>query len=398
MPGQAFPATFVPAMRAAPTTRRIGPFGPVPLDKTRRARHIPAMPELFVANYNPRYTGVSATAERMARWHADRYDLALVGHPLDGLPPPLTPARARRLSRAPSKGRSHAIWHVRRDPEMISAIWARDVLRLPIRTVFTSAAKHRHSAFPRWLIGRMDAVIATSPEAAAFFPGVAATLPHGVDLSAARPVADRRAAWRALGYGGTKGVAIIGRIRPEKGTDVFVDAMIEVCRKDPEATGLVLGMTKPAEEPYLRSMTGKVTAAGLGDRILFPGFVSHGDKARILPALSLVANVARYEPFGVVPAEGMAAGTPFVCSDTGYYREFSDGGRCGLIVPAGDAAAAAAAIGELLADPDRIETMGHAARAKAEADHSIDREAGGAAEIYERLWAGEDLAVHRPVR
>ena len=355
------------------------------------------MPELFVANYNPRFTGVSATAERMARWHAARYDLAIVGHPLDGLPPPLTPRAARRASRNPSNGRDTAIWHVRRDPEMISAIYARDVLRLPIRTVFTSAAKHRHSAFPRWLIGRMDAVIATSPEAASFFPDVAATLPHGVDLSAARPVENRRAAWEALGYGGTHGVAIIGRVRPEKGTDVFVDAMIEVCGRDPGAVGLVLGMTKPPEEPFLEEQKRKVREAGLADRILFPGFISHEEKARILPALSLVANVARYEPFGVVPVEGMAAGTPFVCSETGYYREFSDAGRCGLIVPTGDADAAAVAISELLDDPDRIERMGRAAREKAERDHSIDREAGGAAEIYERLWAGENLAVHRPV-
>ncbi len=354
------------------------------------------MPELFVTNYNARYTGVSATAERMARAHLDRYDLALVGKPLDGLPPPLTPAEARRRSRHPANGRPHAIWHVRRDPEMISAIYARDVLRLPIRTVFTSAAMHRHSAFPRWLIGRMDAVIATSPAAAAFFPDVAATLTHGIDVEACRPADDRRAAWAALPYGGTKGVAIVGRVRPSKGTDVFVDAMIEVMRRDPEVTALIVGETKPPDAEFRRGMEARIAEAGLTERFHFLGFVPNEQVRRdILPALSLVVNVARYEPFGVVPAEGMAAGTPFVCSDTGYYRQFSDGGRTGLIVPPGDAPATAAAVADLLSDPGRIEAMGRAARAKAERDHSIRREADGAAEIYERLWAGEDLAVHR---
>ncbi|TRD16435.1 glycosyltransferase family 4 protein [Palleronia caenipelagi] len=354
------------------------------------------MPELFVTNYNPRFTGVSATAQRMANWHQSRYDLALVGHPLDALPDPITRAEARRLSRSPSNGRKYAVWHVRRDPEMISAIWARDVLRLPIRAVFTSAAKHRHSAFPRWLISRMDAVIATSDEAASFFPGVAAVLPHGVDLSHHAPVPDRGAAWAKLPYGGTRGVAIIGRVRPAKGTDVFVDAMIRVMQGgDTETTALVLGMTKPPEEEFLAEQKRKVAEAGLSDRILFPGFISHEEQQAVMPALSLVVNVARYEPFGVVPVEGMAAGTPFVCSDTGYYREFSAGGETGLIVPPGDAGAAAAAVSELLSDPDRIERMGRAARAKAERDHSIDKEAGGAAEIYEALWRGEDLAVHR---
>ncbi|MHC9234110.1 glycosyltransferase family 4 protein [Pseudooceanicola sp. 502str34] len=354
-------------------------------------------PEVFVTNYNTRFTGVSSTAARMALTHLKRYRLALVGHPLPlkGLPAPITPAEARRLSKTPPAGRPFAIWHVRRDPEMISALWARDVLRLPIKTVFTSAARHRHSAFPRWLISRMDAVVATSEEAASFFPAVAATLSHGVDLEQFKPVPDRAAAWAALPYGGKKGVAIIGRVRPEKGTDIFVDAMIKVCQQDPDVTALVMGMAKPSEEAFLKDLKDRVAKAGLTERILFPGFVSHEDQLALMPALSLVVNVARYEPFGVVPVEGMAAGTPFVCSDTGYYRQFSAGETTGRIVPPGDVEAAAEAVASLLADPAKIEEMGARGRALAAAEHSIQREADGVAEIYERLWAGENLAVHR---
>ncbi|SFH33783.1 mannosyltransferase [Palleronia marisminoris] len=355
------------------------------------------MPELFVTNYNARFTGVSSTAQRMAVHHLQRHDLALVGQPLPGLPDPITPRAARQLSRTPPKGRPFAIWHVRRDPEMISALYARDILRLPIRTVFTSAAKHRHGALPRWLIGRMDAVIATSPDAASFFPDVAATLPHGVDVDAYQPAANRCAAWESLGYGGTHGVAIIGRVRSSKGTDVFVDAMIRVMATDPGVHALIVGLAKPSEDAFVSDLHARIAAAGLGGRFHFTGALPLDHlRTEVLPALSLVVNVARYEPFGVVPIEGMAAGTPFVCSDTGHYRAFSDGGRTGLIVPTDDAEATAAAVGELLSDPDRIESMGRAARDKAVADHSIAREADGAAEIYERLWAGEDLAVHRP--
>ena len=352
-------------------------------------------PEVFVLNYNPRFTGVSATAARVAAAHAGRYRLALVGHPLPGVADPISRAQARRMSRTPPKGRPFAIWHVRRDPEMQAGIWARDVLRLPIRLVFTSAAKHRHSWWPRWLIGRMDAVIATSPEAASFFPGVAATVSHGADIDHFAPAPDRAAAWAALPYGGRRGVAIIGRLRPEKGTDVFVEAMIRVAREIPDVTALCVGQVKDADRAFVEGLKARVAEAGLSDRILFPGFLDHEAHRALLPALSLVCNVARYEPFGIVPVEGMAAGTPFVCSDTGYYREFSHGGRAGLIVPPGDAGAAAEAIAGLLKDPDRIEAMGREARALAVAEHSIGREADGIAEVYERLWAGEDLAVHR---
>ncbi|WP_163846171.1 glycosyltransferase family 4 protein [Pseudooceanicola aestuarii] len=353
------------------------------------------MPELFVTNFNPKFTGVSATAANVLKAQMQRHDLALVGHPLPGAPDPISRAGARRLSRRPSGDRSFAIWHVRRDPEMISALWARDVLRLPIRIVFTSAAKHRHSAFPRWLIARMDAVIATSPEAAAFFPDVAATASHGVDLSRYAPAPDRAAAWRALGYGGDRGVAIIGRVRPEKGTDIFVDAMIRRMQTDERTTALVVGLAKDKDQPFLAELKSRVTQAGLEGRILFLGFIDHDLQTRLMPALSLVVNVARYEPFGIVPVEGMGAGTPFVCSDTGYYREFSHQESCGLIVPPGDPDAAAQAVGALLDDPDRHAAMARAARDAAVAHHSIEREADAISDVYERLWAGQDLAVHR---
>ncbi|WP_375263585.1 glycosyltransferase family 4 protein, partial [Palleronia sp.] len=158
-----------------------------------------------------------------------------------------------------------------------------------------------------------------------------------------------------------------------------------------------IGLAKPSDEAFVADLHRRIDAKGLGDRFHFTGVLPLDRlRSEILPALSLVVNVARYEPFGVVPIEGMAAGTPFVCSDTGHYRAFSDGGRTGLIVQTEDADATAAAVGGLLSNPDRIEHMGRAARKKAVADHSIAREADGAAEVYERLWAGEDLAVHRP--
>jgi len=155
------------------------------------------LPELIVTNFNRNFTGVSATAAGVVRAQTERYDLVLAGHPLPGCPAPVSPARATRLSGRPPDGRDFTIWHVRRNPEMRAAIWARDVLRLPIKIVFTSAAQRRHSAYPRWLISRMDAVIATTESAAGFVPNVRATVPHGVDTNRIRPARDRAAAWAA---------------------------------------------------------------------------------------------------------------------------------------------------------------------------------------------------------
>ncbi|MEM7295757.1 MAG: glycosyltransferase family 4 protein [Pseudomonadota bacterium] len=311
------------------------------------------MSELFVTNLNRRFTGVSATVNGLLPEQSKTLALRLVGIPLPAVPETISLGAARKMSRQPPAKRPFAIWHVRRDPEMRAAIWARDVLRLPIRTVFTSAARHRHGAIPRWLIGRQDAVIATSEEAAHFFDAVAAIAPHGVDTAAFSPALNRAAAWAALGYGGTEGIATLGRIRETKGTDIFVDAMIRVCQARPGAVGLVLGEAKGADQAFLERLKLRVAEAGLCQRILFLGFVDDERKRAVLQAISLVANLPRYEPFGVVPIEGMASGTPFVCSDSGHYAQFSDRGRTGVIVPREEPEAAATEIIALLQDGER---------------------------------------------
>ena len=131
------------------------------------------------------------------------------------------------------------IWHVRRNSEMQLAIFARDILRLPIKIVFTSAAQRRHSAWPRWLISKMDAVIATSKEATSFVPNVVSVIHHGVDLDRFYPSKNQKENWSKTGILGEYGIITVGRVRPEKGTDLFVEAMIEALPKLPKATAII---------------------------------------------------------------------------------------------------------------------------------------------------------------
>lgn len=345
------------------------------------------MPDLFVTNFNRNFTGVSATAANVIRQQALTHDLRLVGQPLPGCPAPITAAQARKLSRTPPPDHPFAIWHVRRNPEMQTAIWARDVLRLPIRIVFTSAAQRRHSAWPRWLISRMDAVIATTDEAATHVPNVHAVVPHGVDTDLFTPAPDRAAAWRATGYGGRLGIATIGRVRPEKGTDLFVEAMLRLLPDLPGATALVLGRTAPEHRGFLDTLKTQVASAGLTDRILFPGEIPAAKLPELMRALSLVMQLPRYEGYGMAPLEGMASGVPFVGSDTGYYRAFSAQGRCGTVVPVEAAADAADAARALLLNPDRHAAATVAAREIAVTGFSAATEAAGIEAVYEQVRA-----------
>lgn len=344
-------------------------------------------PDLIVTNFNPRFTGVSATAAAVARAHAKGFDLVLAGHALPGLPAPVTARAAMALSRQKPRNHPFTIWHVRRNSEMQAALFARDVLRLPIRIVFTSAAQRRHSVWPRWLISRMDAVIATTDEAAGFLHDFAAVVPHGVDTDAFRPAPDRAVAWAETGFPGTGGIATIGRVRAEKGTDLFVQTMIRALPDLPGMTALVIGLAKRDDARFLADLKAQVASAGLTDRILFPGEIAADKMTSLVPALSLLVALPRYEGYGMTPLEAMASGVPVVGSEAGHFRAFVGQGEAGRIVPQQDVSAATAAVTAILSDRAGYDRMATAARARVEAGFSVTHEAAAIARVYDMLWA-----------
>src|ERR1700744_270732 len=97
--------------------------------------------------------------------------------------------------------RTPLIWHARRNNEMIIGVLL-CAFGWPLKLVFTSAAQRHHSWITRWLIRRMDAVIATSDVSASFLKRPATVIPHGVDTDRYAPPADRGAAFAAAGVAG----------------------------------------------------------------------------------------------------------------------------------------------------------------------------------------------------
>lgn len=341
--------------------------------------------DVIVTNFNPRFTGVSSTTAHTARVLAQSYDLELCGHPLPGFPNPLSWRAAIALSKKPKPGQKITIWHVRRNIEMQVALIARDILRRPIRIVFTSAKQKRHSAWPRWLISKMDAVIATTEGAAALVPHVRAVNPHGVDTTLFAPAADRAAAWAQTGFPGKRGIVTIGRLRPQKGTGDFVAAMMKVLPQHPDVTAVAFGLARPADQPFLDKLKADIAAAGLADRILFPGVAPVEELARLLPGFFLLVACPHFEPFGMTVLEGMAAGLPFAATDTGCFPDAAENGRNGLIVPPKDPDALAAAVSTWLADPERMVQAALTARQTVIDRFSIERESAGIARVYEML-------------
>jgi mannosyltransferase len=340
-------------------------------------------PDLIVTNFNRNFTGVSATAAAVTRRLASRLRLRLCGVPLPGLPEPISRLDALRISHRPANGRRFIVWHVRRNTEMQHALLARDVLRLPMKIVFTSAAQRRHSPWPRWLISRMDAVVATTELAATLVPNVRAVIPHGVDIDWFRPAEDRATAWQATGFPGRAGVATVGRIRPEKGTDRFVDSMIAALPGLPGTSALVIGAATSEFAAFEAGLKARVAAAGLSGRILFTGEISAERLREIYPALSLLVAPPRYEGYGMTVLEAMASGVPVVATEAGNFSVLI-GEDAGVVLPQ-ESPELAAAITSLLTDPERMEATARAGRVRAETLFSVEREAEALVRIYDEL-------------
>ncbi len=343
-------------------------------------------PDVIVFNLKKRYTGVSATVNALVPLQLTQWKLNYCGTPLPHGVPGLTLKQAIAMSRRAPAGRPFRIWHVRRDHEMAAGLWARDVLRLPIKLVFTSAAQHRHGWFPRWLISRMDAVISTTPLAASFVPNTTAVVPHGIDLRRFAPPADKRNAWASSGLPGRYGIGVFGRVRPDKGSDVFVDAMIEALPHLPDFTAVIAGLAQPQHEAYERELRERIAQAGLSERIVFLGEVPAAEVHQWYQRCLLCVACPRYEPFGLTPFEAAATGCALVCSRTGAFEQLVTPGVQGELVDTGDARGLAAAVRRVLADPERTLAMGEAARQRVTTEFSLAQEAAGIGGVYQQLF------------
>ena len=351
-------------------------------------------PAVFVTNFNPRFTGVSATTASICKVQKSQIDVALVGRALSGCPSPLSKRKAICLSLKKPKDKPFNIWHVRRNSEMQLAIFARDILRLPIKIVFTSAAQRRHSAWPRWLISKMDAVIATSEEAANFVPNVVAIIPHGIDLDRFQPSKNQREDWAKTGMPGEYGIISVGRVRPEKGTDLFVEAMIEALPKLPEATAIIAGATKSKDFSFRKKIEERIKQSGLEDRIKFLGEIPSHKLPELLKGCRALIALPRYEGFGLTPLEGMACGLPLIASKTGYFEEFvsiSDEEKaCGKIVSIEDYQTASEEIVKLLSNKALFNKYSMNAIIISKEKYSVLKEANSINKVYESLW-GDDI-------
>ncbi|HET9185497.1 MAG TPA: glycosyltransferase family 4 protein, partial [Solirubrobacterales bacterium] len=253
------------------------------------------------------------------------------------------------------------------------------------------------SAISLRAIGRCDAVIANSEYTRSTLGAAAAgatVIHNAVDLDRFAAADPSPAAARArLGLAAEGPVlAVVAQITPWKGQDDAIRIAALLKRSHPRLRLLLVGSakfdsaaTRYDNRAYLESLRRQVAAAGLQDTVLFLG--ERDDVPEVLRAADLLLAPSWEEPFGRSIVEAMATGTPVAATAVGGPPEIlGDGeGAAGLLLPPRQPQRWAEAIGELLAEPERLRRMGAAASEAAASRFGVERHAAAVLALYERV-------------
>jgi rhamnosyl/mannosyltransferase len=152
------------------------------------------------------------------------------------------------------------------------------------------------------------------------------------------------------------------------------------------------------EGPLEGALRDQVERRGLQERVAFVGTLDEdGIAARLAAARALVLpSVDASEAFGLVQLEAMGAGVPVIATDlpTGV-PEVGVPGETGLLVPPGDRAALADALGKLQDDSGLARRLGQAGRKRFCASYTRERMIARLLPWYERILAGQATAEER---
>lgn len=151
-------------------------------------------------------------------------------------------------------------------------------------------------------------------------------------------------------------VSVIGSLTPQKDHDNFVKAAAILAAQDPRPYFLIVG-----DGPLRDEIAAKIDKLGdIGKRIILTGPITQ--MAELLAATDLQVISSGWEGLPMTLLEGMAMERPVASTAVGGIPDCVTDGQTGVLVPATDAAALAAAMADLLGDPAKCKRLGKAAR------------------------------------
>ncbi len=174
-------------------------------------------------------------------------------------------------------------------------------------------------------------------------------------------------------------IGILGRVDPNKGVDILVEAIGRPGNALSSAHLAIIGQEHVASADFITRLH-KRSEELLGYRVRF--IPPRSDVPDVLRALDVMVNASRHEPFGRTVLEAQACGIPVVGTDAGGIPEFVEHGKTGLLVPPFDVAALEAALEQLLADKPLRSRLSQEGARQAREHFGVTGQAKAAAAIY----------------
>ncbi len=204
-----------------------------------------------------------------------------------------------------------------------------------------------------------------------------AVIPNGCDLNFWRP-RPRRACWpEAWGWSQHDPLLVqIGRLEPQKGHGVLLDALPRLWERFPNLHVVLLG-----EGSLRRDLESRIAGMERRGVVRLAGYSP--DPRDWLAAAWITVLPSWYEGLPLAALESLAMSRPVVGSDVDGMPEVVRHGTNGLLTPAGKAGALGEAIAELLSNRELREGMGAAGRAWVEQHFSLEQQVEATAEIYQ---------------
>jgi hypothetical protein len=235
------------------------------------------------------------------------------------------------------------------------------------------------------------------------------------------PDGDREAAWQALteravddrvhvvyngilldGYGPAPAapdppvLGYLARLCPAKGLETLVEAYI-ILRKNDRIPNLKLrlaGAMTSADRPFVTRMHALLATAGLLDDIQFLPNLDRDEKIAFLQGLSVFSVPATYgESFGLYVIEALAAGVPVVQPRHAAFPELIEATGGGVLCEPDDPESLAAAIEELIRNPESARRMGARGMEAVRERFSVAQMAEGVIQVFERIRSKDAVRV-----
>jgi glycosyltransferase involved in cell wall biosynthesis len=238
---------------------------------------------------------------------------------------------------------------------------------------------------------RSRAVVALGGElrdqllAAGFGSEQVITIPNAVDTEL----------FHAQGSGARSGIVAVGRLVPEKGLALLVEA-VRLLR----ASGMDAGATIFGDGPERARLESAARNGGVAEAFVFRGTRGRGEIAAALRAAAALALPSLEEGMSNALLEAMASGCPVVTSRIDANRELVADGESGLLVAPGDAGALAAALRRVLEDRAFAQRIATGALRRVREEHTPAAVADRWLELFARIEAprpadAEGVRAHR---